>query len=156
MSDYDVSWGGEEVMCITYEDSGSLPKSILVDARGGKGLVRYVPEDPSPQKIQSPDLHLYIIGPVTGCKDDNRPAFGKASRSLADNGYFVTTPHMLINPGEKWHKAMRRSFMFIINHAEGIAMLDGWENSKGATIECEFATACGIPCKPWREWLDFS
>ena len=35
----------------------------------------------------------------------------------------------------------------------GIAMLDGWEDSKGARIEHDLAEALGIPCKPWREWL---
>lgn len=39
-------------------------------------------------------------------------------------------------------------------HYDGIAMLDGWEDSKGATIEHDLAEALGIPCKPWREWLN--
>lgn len=35
----------------------------------------------------------------------------------------------------------------------GIAMLDGWEESKGARIEHDLAEELGIECRPWREWL---
>ena len=35
----------------------------------------------------------------------------------------------------------------------GIAMLDGWEQSKGARIEHALASALGIECRPWRECL---
>lgn len=35
---------------------------------------------------------------------------------------------------------------------DGIAMLDGWELSRGARIEYDLAQLLGIPCKPWREW----
>lgn len=34
-----------------------------------------------------------------------------------------------------------------------IAMLDGWEQSRGARIEHNLAKALGIECRPWMEWL---
>lgn len=38
-------------------------------------------------------------------------------------------------------------------HYDGIAMLDGWEDSRGARIEHDLAMSLGIECRPWREWL---
>lgn len=36
---------------------------------------------------------------------------------------------------------------------DGVAMLDGWEIFSEARLHRHVAQACGIPCKPWREWL---
>lgn len=103
---------------------------------------------------------LYLIGPVTGKPNDNREAFEEASARLEVDGYAVDIPHVYTNLGEDWGFCMRRSItaMLAIDHKgdslfDGVAMLDGWEESEGAKIEKQVAEALGIPCRPWRDYL---
>lgn len=110
-------------------------------------------------------MNLYIIGPVTGIEDDNIQEFGRVQNALRIAGHTSKTPHDFIDPPAEWDYAMRVSIRemlrmrwistpcVVIPRYDGIAMLDGWENSKGAKIEHDLAEALGIPCKPWREWL---
>lgn len=114
-------------------------------------------------------MRLYIIGPVTGQEDGDEKAFLEAFRALKDAGHIAEISHdlALINAGTPWPDAMRNSLNELTNHAyyvegvggrwkaryNGVAMLDGWEQSKGACLEKQVAEAIGIPCKPWREWL---
>lgn len=104
---------------------------------------------------------LYLIGPVTSKPNDNRQAFEKAATRLEADGYAVDIPHAYTNLGEDWGFCMRRSItaMLTIDHNgsslfDGVAMLDGWEESKGAKIEKQLAESLGIPCRPWREYLN--
>lgn len=105
---------------------------------------------------------LYIIGPVAGKPNDNKEAFVSARRALKADGYLCAIPHDYINEGTDWGTAMRISItaMLSMEHGiknkpafDGVAMLDGWEESKGAKIEKQLAEALGIPCRPWREYL---
>lgn len=107
-------------------------------------------------------MNLYIIGPVTGIEGDNRQAYLAAMEELKNAGHQVDIPHKWVMPGCSWNEAMSgsiRRMMSIWSSTIGldndfaIAMLDGWDNSKGAKIEHDLAEALGIPCKPWREWL---
>ena len=99
-------------------------------------------------------INLYTIGPVSGIKNDNLPAFEHVREALWGQGSigYVVIPHDVIAPGTPWKKAMRISIQKMLTF-DGVAMLDGWEKSKGAVIEHDLAVALGIPCKPWREWL---
>lgn len=104
---------------------------------------------------------LYLIGPVTGKPNDNRRAFVQARRALKAEGYACDIPHDYIVEGTPWHDAMRISIRQMLAtkvqsrspQYEGIAMLDGWERSKGALLEKHIAEALGIPCRPWRDYL---
>lgn len=104
---------------------------------------------------------LYLIGPVTGKPNDNREAFEEASARLEADGYAVDIPHAYTNLGEDWGFCMRRSItaMLAIDHKgnslfDGVAILDGWEESEGAKIEKQVAEALGIPTHPWRDYLN--
>lgn len=107
-------------------------------------------------------MNLYVIGPVTGIDDDNRLEFERVDKKLKEAGHFADIPHRWVFPGSHWDTAMAESIRRMmtmwgnamqLDEPFGIAMLDGWEQSKGATIEHDLAVALGIPCKPWREWL---
>lgn len=117
-------------------------------------------------------MRLYVAGPVSGIKKGNRPAFERAAARLMADGYGVDIPHDIVPEGvddwkgamlhclhhltttrvrcDEWHKGERTGIPYV----QGVALLDGWENSKGAKIERDLAEALGIPCKPWREWLN--
>lgn len=116
-------------------------------------------------------MRLYVIGPVSGIKQNNRPAFEEAAAALMAEGYGVDIPHNIVPDNVKdWRGAMLHCLHHLTMtrvrcdeghkgertghpYIQGIAMLDGWEESKGAKIEKQVAEALNIPCRPWREYL---
>lgn len=101
-------------------------------------------------------MNIYLSGPMRGYKDFNFPAFDKAAYELRQLG------HNVFNPAEKdrdedpegktWKSedgdikaseakgfdrrvAIRADLDYIIDHADAIALLPGWEVSKGANAE---------------------
>lgn len=123
-------------------------------------------------------MRLYIIGPVTGIKDDNIQAFVEAQKELDASGYTAYSPHSFVGPGTPHEEAMRICIGRLVsgyyaaralNEAgkgplttrqrhvplyQGVALLDGWEQSEGARTEKLVAEACGIPCKTVAEWIE--
>ena len=102
---------------------------------------------------------LYISGPVTGIEDDNIDAFIAAHERLEDAGHTATVPHSFIAPGVSWGMAMAVCInRLTVNDGalmlyDGVAMLPGWENSRGAKLEKAVAEACGMECRPLEGWL---
>lgn len=110
-------------------------------------------------------MNIYTIGPVTGIEQDNRPEFERVKRALELAGHRAKVPHDFVDEASSWSQAMRTSIREMLRERwfstplfchpvyDAIAMLDGWEDSRGARIEHDLAEALEIPCKPWREWL---
>lgn len=108
---------------------------------------------------------LYEIGPVTGIEYDNIAEFERVKEALRIAGHKARIPHEFVGEAWSWQYAMSISIremlsmtwlstpLFPRRKYDGVAMLDGWEQSAGATIEHDIAVSLGIPCKPWREWL---
>lgn len=85
----------------------------------------------------------YIAGPMSGYPDLNYPAFAEASQRLREQGYGVVSPAEL-NPVETpYEDAMKNDIRALID-CNFICFLDGWEKSKGATLEAHIATVLGI------------
>lgn len=95
---------------------------------------------------------LYVAGPMTGYPDFNYKAFHDASAQLRVLGFEVENPAENHPPVQTWLAFMRMSLVQI-SKADGIAVLPGWEGSKGAKIEVQLATDLGIPVKPVRDWI---
>ena len=116
-------------------------------------------------------MRLYVIGPVSGIEKNNRPAFEEAAAALTADGYGVDIPHNIVPDSvDDWKGAMLHCLHHLtttrvrcseghkgertgLPYVQGIAMLDGWDKSKGATLEKQVAEALGIPCHPWRDYL---
>lgn len=96
---------------------------------------------------------LYVSGPVTGARDGNRPAFERAARDLRGVGYRARIPHDDVAPGTPWVAAMRTTLMAILAQADGLALLPGWEKSRGACLEERVARSLGMPVMTVAEWL---
>jgi hypothetical protein len=73
-------------------------------------------------------MKVYLAGPMRGYPEFNFPAFNLAAAKLRAAGYVVLGEDMA----------------WICAHAEAIALLPGWENSKGATAERATAIALGL------------
>lgn len=89
-------------------------------------------------------MNLYVIGPVTGRENDNREEFERVRVELDAVGHHADIPHGWVKSGADWDVAMKHSIYRMLNlwtfsreydEGFGIAILDGWEDSKGACIE---------------------
>lgn len=88
---------------------------------------------------------IYISGPMTGLPGLNFGAFNSAAGQLRALGYEV------INPAEKqselgeltWEEYLREDLRDMLT-CDTIALLPGWEASKGAHLELHVAHRVGM------------
>lgn len=97
-------------------------------------------------------MRLYVIGPVTWCEGLNRAAFEEARAKLEQAGYTVTIPHDLIPSDASHEDAMLLSIKAMLC-CDGVAVLNDWAASLGATLEKRVAEACGIETHYVRAWF---
>lgn len=99
-------------------------------------------------------MKVYLAGPMSGIEDYNFPAFFKYAKVLEDQGHTVFNPAQndLDNwkdlEGVKKHANYRdclgQDLNWICYHAEAIALIPGWEKSKGVQAELATARAIGL------------
>lgn len=91
-------------------------------------------------------MRVYIAGPMTGHDEFNYPAFADAAARLRAAGFDVVSPHE-VNPLDgterTWDWYMRRDIAELVT-CDAVAVLPGWETSKGATLETHIAEALGM------------
>jgi hypothetical protein len=89
--------------------------------------------------------HLYLAGPMTGFEDFNFPAFNKIAADLRVRGYIIENPaeHGVIEDAE-WADYMDYD-LTRLGLCGMVAVLPGWENSKGARLEVHIARELGMP-----------
>lgn len=112
---------------------------------------------------------VYLAGPMSNLPEFNFPTFFKAEKELQDRGYEVFNParhdtdkygastfkqcstgnHNELKEVLKDRTPTYRDFMkvdlnWIIDNADAIALLPGWENSKGANAEVALAKCLGL------------
>jgi hypothetical protein len=80
---------------------------------------------------------VFIAGPMTGVVNANREAFNAEARRIEENGFTVLNPAVLPD-GLEHHEYMVIT-LAMLEQADIICLLDGWENSAGA--KTEFARA---------------
>ena len=100
---------------------------------------------------------LYISGPITGLVDLNKPAFAQAASQLRARGFAVIDPHEIGEPSEHllpWADYLKADIIAMLQGSEALALLPGWENSRGACLETHIARALGWEVKPLGEWLE--
>jgi len=88
---------------------------------------------------------LYLAGPMTGFEDFNFPAFNKMAADLRTRGYVVENPaeHGVVE-GADWADYMAYD-LTRLGLCGQVAVLPGWENSKGARLEVHIARELGMP-----------
>lgn len=109
---------------------------------------------------------LYVAGPMTGLPEFNFPAFAAAATALRGAGYDVVAPNEVPLPcgcmgdldrrcaGEHtWAQYVRADLIAFLAHADGVALLPGWENSRGAKLERHIAVELEMDVRPLAEWL---
>jgi hypothetical protein len=111
-------------------------------------------------------VKIYLAGPMTGIPEFNYPAFHAAAAQLRAEGHEVFSPAEADNrrhgvdiskgnaTGDPKQAAAEHGFdrrialaedlAWICAEADAIAVLPGWENSKGANAELATAYALGL------------
>lgn len=110
-------------------------------------------------------MKIYLAGPMRGIPEFNFPAFFAAEGYLKSAGHYVFNParrdeerhgsalskgnptgdevQAAVQHGFSLREALRDDTNYICMEAEAIALLPGWENSKGARAEKALAEALG-------------
>lgn len=95
-----------------------------------------------PQPAAEPTKpRLYLSGPMTGLPDNNYPAFNAEAARLRALGYDIVNPAELKPPAsesDEWHHYLRRDLREMLT-CDGLALMPGWHNSKGAHLEIQVA-----------------
>ncbi len=83
---------------------------------------------------------------MTGVKDHNFPAFDAAAKHIRTRGHDVINPAEFepAFPDMTWEDFLRRDLKYLLE-CEAVAVLPGWEKSKGASLEAHVAQALGMP-----------
>lgn len=115
-------------------------------------------------KAQEPRLEpepttLYVAGPMSGLPDYNEAAFGAAAEYLRNAGYRVVDPAAKSRelpveeidtvPHGEW---LRQGLVEMLG-CQGIALLPGWRESRGASLERGVAEAVGMQVGTVDWWL---
>lgn len=96
-------------------------------------------------------MKIYLSGPMTGHPAFNFPAFHERATSLRALGYEVVNPAELnldvdrsLPPEVLWQTCLRRDIREL-SHCDAIAMMPGWQESRGANLERDIALQLGLP-----------
>lgn len=97
---------------------------------------------------------IYLAGPMTGLPDYNYPAFNAEAARLRELGYHVENPAE--NPkAESWQDYMRAAVAQLVK-CDAVALLPGWQGSKGARIENNLAIDLAIKSRPCHEYKELA
>ena len=111
-------------------------------------------------------MKVYLAGPMRGLPEFNFPAFNAAAADLRSQGHEVFNPaerdvlaygvdfskgnatgseeEATKTHGFNLREALGADMAYICQHAEAIALMPGWKNSKGAQAEYATAMALGL------------
>lgn len=93
-------------------------------------------------------MKIYVSGPITNA-DMCESRFNNAAEYLRNQGHQAINPYAIPAPRksngrDEWSYYMRESVK-LLAQADQIYMLDGWEDSIGATIEHNLARDLNFP-----------
>jgi len=94
---------------------------------------------------------IYVCGPVSGREEKEwKDHFNKAQMSISSRAKQEGIPLEFANPadfnlkGLPWHYELKYCIKQLME-CDGVAVLQGWEKSKGALLELELAGRLKIP-----------
>lgn len=107
-------------------------------------------------------MKLYLGGPMTGIPLYNFPAFHEAADVLRKRGHEIVSPAEMdqgdgfdpeTDAAESHLHYMRRDLAAVME-CEGVVMLPGWRQSKGARCEFTVAETCGLALLEYDPTVD--
>ena len=124
-------------------------------------------------------MRVYIAGPMRGYPRDNHDEFDRIEKMWKDAGHDAVSPAYLgralgkgesrgYNSGPKFMREVMVIDAVVICGCDAIALMQGWDTSRGATMELALSHSIGIdtydaetmekmlyPTTPWallRNW----
>lgn len=89
-------------------------------------------------------MKLYLAGPMSNLPELNFPAFHAEAARIRALGFEIVNPAEIdVGPNHDWLTAMRADIRELVT-CDGIALLPGWEQSRGATVEHTLARGLGL------------
>lgn len=102
---------------------------------------------------------IYIAGPISAPTAEqvaeNKARFTTAARELEAMGHSTVNPcDNGLPESSSWEDHMRADLrMMLAPDVHGVALLDGWSNSRGASMEFRIARDLGLDVQPLSIWL---
>lgn len=87
-------------------------------------------------------MRVYLSGPMSGIAESNFPAFREHAARLRADGYEVVSPAEIQEAGT-WELCLRNDIRELVT-CDAIALMPGWESSKGANLELHIAHRLGM------------
>ena len=90
-------------------------------------------------------IRVYISGKITGT-DDYIERFEVAERKLIAQDYETVNPATMLSllPTSTTHKEYMHVSYALLDICDGIYLMDGWKDSKGAMLEYDYALEKGL------------
>ncbi|EIT0628895.1 DUF4406 domain-containing protein [Escherichia coli] len=85
---------------------------------------------------------VFIAGPMTGYHNFNRDEFNAEARILEERGFTVLNPAIL--PDGLQHEQYLQITLSMLEQADAVFLMNGWEKSTGATREFDRACELGL------------
>lgn len=106
-------------------------------------------------------MKVYLAGSMSGHEDFNFPSFFAAAKLLEAEGHEVFNPAAedmktwknlkTVKKKANYRDCLRKDLNWILDHADCIAILPGWQRSKGVRVELALAKALGIEVRFLRK-----
>lgn len=131
--------------------AGDIVEVIRKPVESSLGLPPFTPPPmPAVKPARVADVkprRIYLSGPMTGLPEFNYPAFHRAAAALRSLGVEVYNPAEYPAPDTN-NFPLREAFTdyarYILNEADALFILPGWENSKGVKAEKALAEVVGL------------
>lgn len=105
-------------------------------------------------------MKLYLAGPMSGYPEHNWPLFNQKAAELREAGYEVIDASTCNGSYEEacaksYEECLKTDIRAMLT-CEGIALLPGWEMSRGANLEQYLATVLKMPSRTVESWLSLA
>lgn len=89
-------------------------------------------------------MRIYLAGPMTGITQLNFPRFNAEAARLRELGFAVINPAEInTDTSRSWRDCMRADIRELVT-CDAIALLRGWERSRGAVLEHHIMTSLDL------------